>query len=152
MRSIPVLLLMFAVGCGGASERPPTHPVSGTITMDSKPVVDANVVFQPVKPDAGTPAFGKTNSDGYYELTTFDTGDGAMAAQYTITVSKQNAQDAMDEEIDLDDPGDAYDMMGGTGEAKPSDELPAKYASPATSPEKRTVAEGSNEFSFELVP
>ena len=120
--------------------------------MDSKPVADANVVFHPVGED-GTPAMGKTDADGNYSLTTFNTNDGAMAVQYTVTISKQNVDNAMAGEIDLDDPGDAYgEMMDSEDSTAGEETLPAKYASPETSPEKRTVMEGSNEFSFELSP
>lgn len=150
--SIAVMILTIGgiAGCGG-TERPPTHPVSGTITMDSKPVADAMVGFHPVTVGS-PPAMGKTDADGNYQLTTFNTNDGAIAAQYTITISKQEA-DGMPEEIDLDDPGDAYgEMMESEASTSGEQLLPAVYASPETSPEKRTVVEGSNEFSFDLAP
>ena len=145
---------LFAVGglsgCGG-SDRPVTHPVSGRITMDSKPVADANVGFHPVK--VGTPpAVGTTDADGNYQLTTFNTNDGAIASQYTVTVSKKTGGGMADEEVDLaDDPGEEYDKMMEEDAVETGEEtLPAQYASQETSPEKRTVMEGENTFDIEL--
>lgn len=145
------LVALLAAGCGG-SNRAETHPVSGKITYEGEPVADAHVVFHPTG-DSGVIARGKTDEDGYYELTTYDTDDGAVAGEYKIAISKADpSSDVVSQEVDLDNPGAMYDsMMAGDGtEVELESMLPAKYASPASTPETRTVQEGSNEFNIEL--
>jgi hypothetical protein len=73
--------LTIALGC---SRGPQMHSVSGTVTMDGKPLDGASVVFNPVTED-GLLAAGKTNADGMYELRTQEQA-GAVAGSYKVTV------------------------------------------------------------------
>ena len=137
-------------GCGADVERPDTYTVTGKVTLNGEAVEGAQVVFHA---KSGPKAMGTTNSDGEYELTTFDSGDGCVAGSAKVTISKADTSgDAVDDDTDLDEAGDAYDkMMGEGGDSMEQKQLlPEAYADASTTPETREVKEGSNEFNFDL--
>jgi hypothetical protein len=76
------LLALMATGCAEGLD---LHPVSGTITVDGKPVEGARVVFTPETVDA-TLAAGRTDAQGRYTLRTLEK-QGAMKSKYKVTVS-----------------------------------------------------------------
>jgi hypothetical protein len=70
-------------GCGGGDEgRVPTVRVSGTLTVDGKPVSKGTVHFVPEK---GRPATGIVE-DGKFTLTTYNDGDGAIPGKNRVSV------------------------------------------------------------------
>ncbi|WP_437190920.1 carboxypeptidase-like regulatory domain-containing protein [Planctomicrobium sp. SH527] len=79
-------------GCGGGGskdkwekQRPSVYPVTGVVTLNGEKLEGAVVTFRPKNgTDAAT---GKTDSDGRFRLTTFDSNDGATAGEFTVTVS-----------------------------------------------------------------
>lgn len=151
-----VALGLFAtLGCGG-SDFPDPIPVSGTVSYQGKPVEGAKVTF--LSRSGGRSASGTTDATGTYALTTFNTDDGAIPDEYTVTIAKFDAAET-GESIDLDngEMGADYAAMmdaaasGGAAINKEDSKLPAKYADAAESGLSRTVAEGQpNEFNFEL--
>ena len=110
------------LGCCPTSTRPPTHPTSGHVLRDDKPVENAIITFRPV--DGQHPANGVTDASGRYKLTTFSKGDGAMAGQYRVVIVKypqrQQSPDATAVE-------EYVPVMGPT--PQPRNLLPEKYAS-----------------------
>lgn len=81
---------LAAAGCGSdpaEADRPQRFPVTGTVTYQNQPLAGAQVTFNPQAPD-GKAAFGRTDDNGVYELTTFEAGDGAVAGKYTVTIQK----------------------------------------------------------------
>src|SRR5262245_53887389 len=74
-------------GCSNSS-RPPTYPVTGTVTSKGKPLSGAAVTFVPTDSE-GEAASAITDSDGKYSLTTWRAGDGARPGEYRVKVSKQ---------------------------------------------------------------
>lgn len=139
-------------GCSGDTGRPKMAPVSGQVTFQGKPVEGAIVSFSA----EGSPrvASGTTDANGRYKLTTFDTNDGAPVGDHAVTIAKQKKSAGPTQEINLDNPGDAYTKQmnaAASGEASGEHELPAKYADPKESGLRRTVTEqGPNEFTFAL--
>lgn len=84
-RTLPfVLVVAGIIGCGPS--RPTIVPISGSVTLDGKPVPQATVLFMPVA--GGVPARGSTREDGGFTLTTFAEGDGAIAGKHRVAVSK----------------------------------------------------------------
>lgn len=144
--ALSMTLAAALAGCGGdRGDRPDTHPVSGVIKFKGTPVEGANVTFAPVNASDGAAAFGVTGTDGRYELTTFESGDGAVAGDYQVTVKKIDQPAAAQEESD--------DRTPDTGRrpAAPKNLLPAKYAAAATSGLTAGVTEdGENTFDFDL--
>ncbi|HUP80470.1 MAG TPA: carboxypeptidase-like regulatory domain-containing protein [Pirellula sp.] len=78
------------LGCGNGL--PPTYPVTGTVTLDGKPVEGANVVFKSAIDSNSASAM--TDANGKYSLTTLSKGDGARVGSYSIIVTKFNNPDA----------------------------------------------------------
>jgi hypothetical protein len=87
-------LLRFAVGCvvvaslvgcsTRSADQPEIAPVSGTVTLDGRPLGNAKVVFQS---DAGAIAFANTAADGTYELTYIRTAKGAGLGRNVVRIS-----------------------------------------------------------------
>ena len=77
-------------GCSSGARRPPTYPVTGTVTFQGKPVAGAVITFVPA--DKGEAASAITDSEGRYALTTWQAGDGARPGEYRVKVSKQEQQ------------------------------------------------------------
>jgi hypothetical protein len=70
-------------GCGGGDEgRVPTVRVSGTLTVDGKPVNKGTVHFVPA---AGPSATGIVQ-DGKFTLTTYTDGDGGIPGKNLVSV------------------------------------------------------------------
>jgi hypothetical protein len=61
--------------------------VEGIVTLDGKPLPWATVTFVSAE-EGRRPASGVTDADGAFELTTFDTGDGALPGSYRVTINK----------------------------------------------------------------
>src|SRR5258708_2386637 len=77
-------------GCGGSSVRPTMGRVHGTVSYEGKPLDKGRITFTPVSSDGisgGTGAMSPIESDGSFDLTTFDTGDGAIVGQHIVTVT-----------------------------------------------------------------
>jgi hypothetical protein len=71
--------VLGTVGCSkNRGDRPVVVPVSGVVLYNGKPLAGAHVTF--TNPDAKRSAYGKTDADGHFTLTTFpdEPGDGAV--------------------------------------------------------------------------
>jgi hypothetical protein len=83
------VVLVPILGCG--TEVPKIVPVSGVVTLDSKPLANATVTFSPTaKPgevNAGDGSSGKTNDKGEYTLTTSRGQPGAQVGKHRVGVS-----------------------------------------------------------------
>ena len=100
---VAVLLILIVLGCAAKDRwqagRPPVHPVSGSVTYDGKPLPQAIITFLPVT--GSHTAFGRSDDQGNFRLTTFDDGDGAVAGDYNVTVTRivvENEPDPRDPE------------------------------------------------------
>jgi hypothetical protein len=108
------LILVCCLPVGGCSSGGKLAPVSGTVTLDGKPLADALIVFQPIanagKPAPGMGSSGVTDASGKYTLRTMDTDrPGAVVAKHSVAINMKG------ESSDLDKPG------------PPKKGLPAKY-------------------------
>ncbi len=75
--------LMVVAGCGKGN-RPDLAPVHGNVTLDSKPLAGAMVVFQP---EHGKASHGFTNAQGRYELTYLRNIEGAVLGRHTVKIT-----------------------------------------------------------------
>jgi hypothetical protein len=79
-------LILPTPGCGGKYT---PVPVSGVVTLDGKPVEGATVYFYAIGDDKdGRPAFGTTDKEGAFQLSTLGDNDGALPRQYKVVVTK----------------------------------------------------------------
>jgi hypothetical protein len=80
------VLAVLVPGCGG--ER--VAPVKGRVVFNGQPVKEAALTFSPTSAenqlDAGTPATGFTDQQGYFELSTFTKNDGALVGTHSVNV------------------------------------------------------------------
>ena len=82
-----VLLNAFA-GCG-KSNATPHYPVSGIVTLDGQPLVNAAVMFFPRGNTKGNACLGYTDATGKYSLAPErDGGTGAPEGEFAVIVSK----------------------------------------------------------------
>lgn len=145
------LVLIATVGCSSKpKDQPNLAPVSGRVTFKGKPVEGATVAFHGAKSPRA--ASGRTDGDGRYKLTMFNTNDGAVLGENVVTIMKVNSATQQTTAISIDTGGDAYTkaMNSAAAGAKSDSELPEKYGSKDQSGLSRTVAEGNNEFNFDL--
>jgi hypothetical protein len=141
-------LLLLASGCSKGLVK-----VSGTVTLDDKPLEGAEVTFLPA--EGGKPASGFTGSDGTFKLTTFSTGDGAQPGEYRVTITKKE-ESSQSQTPNVGDPRSMVDAMkdfqAKSDQQKatrkvPKPSLPAEYSDPGKTKLKCKVPpEGPVEF------
>ena len=116
--SLAAFLLVFGA-CEPSEQKVPVFTVSGVVTENGKALENATVVFHATNVATNVPKpTGKTNAQGEYQLTTYDTNDGAPAGDYIVTVERWTT------------------LRPDEG---PANRLPAKYAKPETSKLQRTI-------------
>lgn len=140
-RSLLALGLLLLTGCTGGGLNVPTGTVSGTVTIDGKPLSDATITF--IGETNGDTASGALQSDGTYSLK-YGSGFSVPAGDYRVVVVAGAA--------------------GGSGPANPEDlmktvkvpqilksPIPDKYKDPKTSALVAVVKEGTNpNINFDL--
>lgn len=127
-------LLVVAVGCSDGG--PGLTTVTGTITLDGKPMPGVLVTFAPL---AGSPSYGKTDVQGKYELWYTDDKKGAMLGKHDVMLEVQKLSASEIAEMKAE---------GQTVDTSPTIPIPRKYlGANALSAE---VVDGQNEIDFEL--
>ena len=112
----------LAIGCfpGCGSDRPPLAPVGGVVTLDGKPLADAEVIFTP---ETGRHSTARTDAEGRYELEYLPDVPGAVLGPHTVRISRFDPDTLIDS-------------------------VPPKYNS--QSELTAEVSKGSNELTFPL--
>jgi hypothetical protein len=108
-------------------------PVEGVVTFKGAPVDNAGVLF---KPATGPIAFGTTDSQGHFRLTTANQ-DGALVGEHRVGISKT-------QQLAPQVAGEHFPRY----ETKYL--IPQKYGSPETSGLKATVTSDDNQVEFKL--
>ena len=120
-----LLLVLVCLSCTRAANGPPLFPVKGHVFYESKPANGAVVILHSTgnRVNASRPR-GRADATGAFELTTYETGDGAAAGEYVVTVEWKRAEDHPEQGTEL---------------------LPPVYGDPKTSKLSVTVTPGVNE-------
>lgn len=135
--AIPILVAL-ATGCSG---RGGLAKVSGTVTLDGKPLPKGTLTFETT---GQRPAMARVENGQIVEATTYKTGDGVPVGLHKVSISAfEDAASAV-----VDDPGKgkapaANYMMG-------KSLLPARYNDPSTSDLTADIKAGSNALEFKL--
>src|SRR5215212_2366677 len=79
--SLSLAVLCFAAGC---DSRPTRVKVSGTVLIDGEPLKHGFLDFVP---ENGRKASGTVDSNGHFELTCFEPGDGALIGTHQIQIT-----------------------------------------------------------------
>ncbi|QDU77967.1 hypothetical protein Pan97_50460 [Bremerella volcania] len=133
---------LFVMGCEPGTSNPPTSPVTGKVTYKGEAVEGATIQFLPSSSEVKV-ANATSGTDGTYALSTFETGDGAMAGKYKVTVRKLV-------------PVQQGVQKDGENAGEPAyvnkDMLPKKYMSMDSTPlEFEVTASGNQTFDIDLV-
>ncbi|MDB5334627.1 MAG: hypothetical protein JWN70_246 [Planctomycetaceae bacterium] len=131
---VSLLCLTMSCGCSGGSSVPKPVPVSGTITLDGKPLQGARVTFDSDQ----RPAVGITSDDGSYKLAL-----GALPGEYRVAIGDPPGNAGMTRPM-------AAPAVGEKPEPVPV-ELPLKYSDPQQTALRFTVPDhGSDVADFTL--
>lgn len=123
-------------GCGGGSSAgtPELFEVHGTVTLDGKPLKDAQVLFTA---ENKAPTSGRTDENGHYVIQYNDEVNGAYPGKNVVRI---NIGLSFDEDPDAEDVEEEEEMA--------MKNLPAKYNSMTTL--KVDVKEGGAPYDFKL--
>jgi hypothetical protein len=132
-------LLMLVAGC---NDGPALYPVTGSVSLDGKPVDGASVTF--ISSD-GQPVFATTDSSGNYAMLT-NGKPGVPVGEYKVTVSKVASSPA----ISMNTPEDMKKMQAAGPMPKPMSLVPERYASPDKSGLTATVTKDKSKNVFPL--
>ena len=112
--------------------------VEGIVVLDNQPVPEATVLFIP-EGGTGQPAYGTTDENGKFQLTTFKENDGALPGAYKVTVTKSVPPPQPPEA----EPGDSRSIVAHFKAIKEHKQekspLPAMYADVKSTPFHYTV-------------
>jgi hypothetical protein len=135
--------MIAAAGCGAGD--PKLVPVTGTVTMDGKPVEGVRVYFWPkeIKPkmSVNTFAIGFSDKEGKYSLRGTN-GDGVGAGEYKVTFARP-----------MTPAGKAPDKPNAKPEEVGAKEtLPDELTKLQLTRHSATVSEKDHDFTFDLSP
>lgn len=136
-RFVGVCLLLVVAGCGPGVDpkAPKLQPVKGTITLDGKPLANADIIFIPTA--GGVESSGHSNAEGQYELS-IRNQSGAVAGNHRVAISKRVREDGSEFPQDRSNMGVGKEI------------LPMKYTSQSLTELTAKVDEGENEIDFAL--
>ena len=125
-----VLLIVVAAfsGCSGNMGA----QVSGTVTLDDKPLTTGNVAFVPAG-GTGTISYGQVDAAGKYTINTA-TAEGLPPGNYSVTVISTEPLPATAGEVEI----------------TPKVLTPAKYSDASTTDLKIEVKPGKNDIPLKL--
>jgi tetratricopeptide (TPR) repeat protein len=135
------LLLMyiwFPTSLFGDSTTYTVYPVKGEAMLDGKPIPNAIIRLAPVNPPSKffPEARATAGSDGKFALASYGADDGAAPGEYKVSVIRYQPPTAKEIKDDM---------------YKPRNQLPAKYADPATSGLTVKIVAGENpSFTLQL--
>jgi hypothetical protein len=144
---VVLIILAASVSSGCASkpyeaQRPKLVPVHGVVRYNGKPLDAARVTFAHAA--TGVSAYGVTDAEGKFTLTSFEPGDGAPPGKYQVAVSK--AQETVHRPANGGPP-----VFRPGGAPRPHWLIPPRYANLATSKLTADVGEaGSDEIILDL--
>lgn len=127
-----LLMVMLLSACQQSKNRPPTHPVKGSLLVNGKPANGALITFHPANGIGNgrvIRSLATVKEDGSFVLTTFNSYDGAPPGEYVVTVYWPGP-------VSADSPA---------GEIGP-DRLKGRFSTPDRPLTRVTIREGANEL------
>ena len=94
-----VLTLAVLPGCDSGQDLPDLGQVTGTITLDGKPLAGASVTFEPQSEAKGSS--GTTDETGKYELMFTMDAKGAVTGKHTVSIESMPSAENMDEVVEI---------------------------------------------------
>ncbi|MDD3588021.1 MAG: hypothetical protein PHQ75_12640 [Thermoguttaceae bacterium] len=134
---IVVFAFCFVVSLIGCQKNK-LAPVTGTVSLDGKPVENAKVYLTPVGGGDGA-ATGEADAAGHFTLRLLKGGEtGAIPGEYIVTVKKIISVDTGKTQPDLYDPSKRMPLLDS------KNEIPEKYNSIEKPLLKATIVAGKN--------
>ena len=131
------LSLWPLIGCGGSSDSLPRQAVSGSVTLDGKPLEAGSITFDPADPGQPNPVSGyATISGGSYSIAT---ANGLTPGSYRVSIVS-SAGDAAPA---------ATEAPGAPPRKAPKEAIPAKYNKNSTL-KAEVKPSGTGPLDFEL--
>ena len=140
---VMLMLILAQAGCSSPEEAK-TYPVSGEVTLDSKPLEGVTVMLQPV--GGGSLGYGVTDANGLFVISTFAVGDGAIPGEHQIVVTSSSASGVSGGDSLVDDEAPSDNATEDSG----SPSVPARYSRPESSGLKVIVEDGTEPLSLKL--
>ena len=140
--------LAATVSATGCNFGPTMAPVTGKVTYQGKAVAEGTVTFYPVA--GGRPSTGKIQSDGTYELSSSEPGDGAVVGEYKVAIEARRVSNAppapktFQEELAMEHKPQPQ------GNTRVEWLVPEEFSSAETSGLTATVEDKSNVINFDL--
>jgi hypothetical protein len=131
------LAITIALMCGCHKGGPELAKVSGTVSLNGKPLTGGQITFFPAQ---GPSAFATIESDGTFVLSTKQPADGALIGTHKVAILPPTV-------------GRTLESMTAAKAGRPSPSqitVPQYAQSPETSGITRDVARGENKFSIDL--
>lgn len=92
-----IFMGLLMTGCySSVGDRPELGEVTGVVTLDGRPLPNANVMFHPNSEEGGRRSIGVTDESGRYELMYMqgaDTVYGAKLGDHIVAISTQRDED-----------------------------------------------------------
>lgn len=128
------LIVAWAGGCG--KKGPDVQFVEGRVTLNGQPLGNATIGFTAIEMPGIPPAYGLTDENGVYRLTSIggEHQRGACVGTFVVTVSKF--------ETERTKTGEAEEAFAAPPKAIRI--VPEAYEDVATSPLRATVVQGAN--------
>jgi hypothetical protein len=138
-RLVLPLALLLTAGCDDKTtpvDTLPRQPVSGTVSLDGKPLPDGKIQFDPADGSKGPTAVAVADiKDGKFSI---EKAQGPVPGQYKVSITSRPSA-----HIDAGD-------MPGTAPKREPEKIPAKYNT-STTLAKDVAAGSANVFDFPLV-
>ncbi|MCR9118882.1 MAG: carboxypeptidase regulatory-like domain-containing protein [bacterium] len=122
-----LLLVVFAVGCGG----PPKGEVEGVVTFKGKPVSTASIIFLDLT--SGQAGNANLQDDGSFKLS-----KPLLVGEYKVYFAPKTVEDA--------DPFAEPEGVSMSGDGS----IPAEYWNEASTTISRAVEQGENKYEIEV--
>lgn len=140
-------LIGLLAGCGDGGR---LGRVSGTVTVDGKPVTQGTIMFVPAD---GKAAIGAIGPDGRFTLTTYSDGDGALVGPHKVTILSTIVGGSSFAPASIDDEVAMANGAGGNRILVPGKVtwiVPERFSQISTSELTSTVKSGSQTIDFDV--
>ena len=151
--ALATLTLGMAVGCEN-SDRLSRAEVTGTVTLDGKPINTATIIFRPSSGRAGR---GIVENGQIVTTATYDLNDGIVLGSHKLAIQPivadiKPAPSRMDDDPGTETPSKPPSVSRTELPAKPttSVHIPAKYRHPDRSGLSAEIVAGENQLVLEL--
>lgn len=146
---LALLLFVFAAGC--STPPPPVIPVGGVLTIEGKPLPNAEIKFVPMQEDldGNFTASGVTDKNGKFKLKLpGKTESGCCACECKVLVVEGPMPDGARRDNNAGFAAAASYKNSLKDKGRP---IPAKYERVGTTPLTMTISEGEGDLKIDLV-